>query len=300
MIERVPRVSIGLPVYNGQEYLGETLDSLLAQTFSDFELIICDNASEDATQEICETYARQDDRIRYYRNEQNLGAAKNYNKTFQLAVGEYFRWNSYDDTCAPHYLERSVHELDHEPGVIVCYSRTLLIDGKGDVLEYYSDDLNLRSPLPRERFGKLLRTPGWCNPIFGLMRTRLLAKTPLIGAYPRSDRTLLGQLALMGEFSELPEYLFSRRVHEKISTEVNVSERDLAAWFDTSIRGKLIFPRWRRYFEYIKAIMTAPISIVDRAYSLSYIAGFALSARKWQGLAGDVGSLLRPGARRQE
>lgn len=300
MSERTPRVSIGLPVYNGQEFLEETLDSLLSQTFADFELIICDNASTDATQEICETYARRDDRIRYYRNEQNLGAAKNYNKTFKLAAGEYFRWNSYDDTCAPQYLEKSVQELDREPEVIVCYSRTMLIDGKGDVLEYYSDDLNLRSPSPRERFRKLLLTPGWCNPIFGLMRSRFLAKTPLIGAYPRSDRTLLGQLALMGEFSELPEYLFSRRVHEKISTEVNVSERDLAAWFDTSTRGKLIFPRWRRYFEYIKAIMTAPISLVDRLYSLSYIAGFALSNRKWQGLAGDVSSMLRPGARRQE
>jgi glycosyltransferase involved in cell wall biosynthesis len=300
MSERTPRVSIGLPVYNGEDYLVETLDSLLAQTFTDFELIICDNASSDATQEICEGYAAKDRRIRYVRNAQNLGAAKNYNKTFELAAGEYFRWNSYDDTCAPQYLEQCVQKLDREPGVILCYSKTILIDGRGEVLEYYSDDLDLRSPVPHERFRKLLHTPGWCNPIFGLIRSRVLAKTPLIGAYPRSDRTLLGQLALMGEFCELPDFLFSRRVHDKISTEVNVSERDLAAWFDTSTRGKLIFPRWRRYFEYLKAIMNAPISLADRMHSLSYIAGFALSNRKWQGLAGDVSSMLRPGATRQK
>lgn len=82
-----PRVSIGLPVYNGEVFLAETLNSILSQTFQDFELIICDNASTDQTQEICRKFARQDERIRYYRNEANLGAAKNFNRVFSLARG---------------------------------------------------------------------------------------------------------------------------------------------------------------------------------------------------------------------
>ena len=94
-----PRVSIGLPVYNGQEFLEETLHSILNQTFNDFELIICDNASTDRTAEICRSFAKRDRRIRYYRNEINLGAAKNFNGVFFLARGEYLKWSDNDDLC---------------------------------------------------------------------------------------------------------------------------------------------------------------------------------------------------------
>ena len=96
-----PRVSIGLPVYNGDNYLAETLDSILAQTFTDFELIISDNGSTDRTEAICRRYAAQDHRVRYVRNPSNLGAARNYKRAFELARGEYFKWNGHDDPLAP-------------------------------------------------------------------------------------------------------------------------------------------------------------------------------------------------------
>src|SRR5436190_12174806 len=96
---RDPIVSIGLPVFNGERYLRQALDSLLGQDFQDFELIISDNASTDRTAEICRAYVAKDRRIRYYRNESNIGSAPNYRRVFELARGEFFKWCSHDDVC---------------------------------------------------------------------------------------------------------------------------------------------------------------------------------------------------------
>src|SRR3954470_1068595 len=97
MSERRPRVSIGLPVYNGQRFLAPAVSSLLAQTFADFELVICDNASTDDTEAICRRFAERDPRVRYHRNEQNVGAAPNFNRALALSTGQYFKWAAHDD-----------------------------------------------------------------------------------------------------------------------------------------------------------------------------------------------------------
>jgi glycosyltransferase involved in cell wall biosynthesis len=100
-----PRLSIGMPVFNGEKYLKEALDSILAQTYSDFELLISDNASTDRTEQICREYAAKDRRIRYYRNEKNIGAPKNFNRVFELSSGKYFRWATFTHPSAkPNYL----------------------------------------------------------------------------------------------------------------------------------------------------------------------------------------------------
>ena len=104
----IPRVSIGLPVYNGERYLRESIDSILAQTFQDFELVVCDNASTDETARICEEYAERDPRVRYFRNARNIGGINNANLTFERSRGDLFRWAAHDDVCAPVLLERCV------------------------------------------------------------------------------------------------------------------------------------------------------------------------------------------------
>ena len=129
-----PRVSIGLPIYNAEQFLEETLRSLLSQTVPDFELIITDNASTDNTQNICQAYAARDDRIRYYRNEQNIGCDPNFNRVFSLSRGKYFKWAAFDDVCAPNFLEVCLEVLDNEPQVILCYPKTKLIDLEGKFL----------------------------------------------------------------------------------------------------------------------------------------------------------------------
>ncbi len=115
------RLSIGLPVYNGERFLSAAIDSLLRQTFEDFELIISDNASTDATGAICRGYADQDRRIRYLPTKENIGSAPNFNRVIELASAPYFSWAAHDDVRAPQYLERCVEVLDRDPSVILAY-----------------------------------------------------------------------------------------------------------------------------------------------------------------------------------
>ncbi len=124
----MPRVSVGLPVYNGENFIKDALDSILAQTFEDFELIISDNASTDGTQQICRQYTSKDQRIRYIRNDGNIGASKNFNQVFELSSGEYFKWIAHDDLCAPEFLERCVEVLDQDPSIVLCFARPKAID----------------------------------------------------------------------------------------------------------------------------------------------------------------------------
>src|SRR5215212_10104103 len=107
-----PRVTVGIPVYNGAKYLGQAIESVLAQTFADFELIICDNASTDATAAIALDYAARDPRVRYARNRENLGVGRNFNRLIELGMGQYFKWLAADDVIAPEFLERCVEALD--------------------------------------------------------------------------------------------------------------------------------------------------------------------------------------------
>jgi glycosyltransferase involved in cell wall biosynthesis len=269
MKNNTPLISIGMPVYNGDLYLEKAIDAILKQTFTDFELIISDNASSDRTSEICLNYADRDSRIRYYRNETNLGAAKNYNRVFELARGEYFKWAAHDDWCAPEYLEKCLEILQKEPSVILCYTKAYLVKEQENNLSIYTeDDLNIRSSKPHERLYKLLDTYGWNHvpQVFGLMRTDVLKKTLLIANYPHADRVLLAELALLGEFCELSDRLFYRRVHPKISQWANATDETLANWYDTKKKDKLVMAQWRRYFEYFHIIDRTELGWIEKVF----------------------------------
>ena len=135
MTQSPPKVSLGLPVYNGETFLAETLDSLLAQTFDDFELVISDNASTDDSQQICERYAALDPRVRYVRQVENRGAAWNFGEVFRLARGEYFKWCAHDDVCLPEFLAECVKVLDETPSVAWCMTGIEVIDRFGNPLD---------------------------------------------------------------------------------------------------------------------------------------------------------------------
>ena len=130
-MNRTPRVSVGVPVYNAEKYLRQSLESLLAQTFEDVEIIISDNCSADATEAICREFAQRDSRIRYLRQPENLGAIANFNHVFAEARGEYFKWAAYDDLCEPTFLQRCVDVLDKNPDVGWCHSKSDRIDADG-------------------------------------------------------------------------------------------------------------------------------------------------------------------------
>lgn len=260
-------MSIGLPVHNGERFLAEALESLLSQSFSDFELIISDNASTDATESICREYAAKDPRIRYVRNRKNLGAAENYNLVVQASSGRYFKWAAHDDLCHADFLARCVEILDKDDTVVVCYSRTMIIDENGGELWEYADEIDLTGPTARGRFRKwLLEAPGECNAVFGLIRTAALKKTGLIGKFKASDMILLGELALRGKLMRLPDILFYRRDHPGTSVRAHHGDGAREAWFDPAHRRRIPMP-WTRWFrEYMKAVARAPIDASDKMY----------------------------------
>ena len=156
-----PRLSIGLPVYNGEEYLAESLDALLGQTYEDFELVISDNASTDATEDICRRYAALDPRIRYLRLPRNIGATPNHNRVFAESRGELFKWASHDDLYGRDLLRRCVEALDERPDVILAHAGQAVIDGDGRLKVPYEYGLATDSPCPPERFRSLLFEPRW-------------------------------------------------------------------------------------------------------------------------------------------
>jgi glycosyltransferase involved in cell wall biosynthesis len=283
-----PRVSIGLPVYNSEKYLEEALNAILGQTFSDFELVISDNASTDRTGQICSAYASRDRRIRYVCNESNLGAARNFNRVFALSRGTYFRWASYDDLIAPQTIERCVDVLDREPRVVLAYPKTTNIDADGNVLDRYEDNFAFGEAAPHMRFHSFLkRMYGHnFNALFGVIRRRVLEETTLIGSYHSSDTILLAQLVLRGEFSEVPEYLFFKRFHPEISTVVCKTEADFAAWHDTAANGASTAPLLTRVHEFIRTIHNGPLSRQQKTYCYGLLAThYLFEGKRWRSYA---------------
>jgi len=254
-------VSIGLPVYNGENFLGDAIESILNQTFEDFELIISDNASTDRTEKICRSYARMDSRIRYHRNSKNVGAAANFNKTFQLSIGKYFKWSAHDDICRDDFLYRCVEALEKTPEVVLTYTKTMKINENKDIIEYYDVKLPTDSLNAAIRYDALTHIGYKCYEVFGLIRSSALEKTDLIGNYANGDGVLLVQLALLGRFIQVPEYLFGSRKHPEQSEAIYWwklhSHRAWAEWFDPSNKDRLMFPYWKMYLEFFKAIRLA-------------------------------------------
>jgi glycosyltransferase involved in cell wall biosynthesis len=260
-----PLVSIGLPVYNGEDFIEKTLESILQQTFANFELIISDNASTDSTENICRSYASKDERIRYYRNEKNLGAAKNYNQLVDMAKGKYFRWAAADDLIAPEYLALCVNTLDNNQDILVSQTKVRLIDEKDQHLRDHDDLLHFISEKPHVRLSKyLFRGVGMWNAIFGLIRIEQLRETPLIGTYIGSDQVLLGELILRGKVYQIPDRLFSRRKHSKQADGAynsgDKARKSLAAWYDPENRKKYLLPyHVQHFFSYMKNIQRVPL-----------------------------------------
>jgi glycosyltransferase involved in cell wall biosynthesis len=252
--ENVPLVSIGLPVHNGEAFLHQALDSLLSQTFEDFELIISDNASTDRTREICLARAARDPRIRYFRNDTNQGAAYNFNRVFTLARGKYFKWAAHDDYCEPDFLQECVSILEGDSSVILCYPRAKVVDSEGHVLlEYHSTMTAAGSPLAHQRFDAVINRRPRCSEIFGLALCDALRHTRLIGSYIASDRALLAELALLGRFQEVPFCLLVNRDHAQRSVRL-YPLRMRGGWFHPRLTGKIGFPTWKLLLEYAKCI----------------------------------------------
>ncbi len=258
---RPPRVSIGLPVFNGERYLARAIESVLGQDFRDLELIVCDNASTDRTPEICAAHARRDARVRYFRNPRNLGAGPNYDRCFRLARGEYFKWAAHDDRLAPDYLSRTVAALDAAPEAVLCTTGVAEIGPEDEVRRVYRNVFpGIDAPGPARRLAALIHTRHECEDFFGLFRRAALLGSSLHGTYSGSDRVLLAEMALRGPWTGVPEPLFLHREHEgRYTRAVLLGDRPEAAlWLDTAVpaaRASRMFHLvvYRHYLRVVRA-----------------------------------------------
>ncbi len=272
-----PLVSIGVPVYNGERYLADALDSLLAQTFEDFEIIICDNASSDRTEEIGRGYAAQDVRVRYVRNPRNLGAPGNYRRTFELSRGRYFRWAAADDLSAPQFLARCVEVLDREPGAVLVYPKTRFIDENDRVTAEYDDRLHIQGARASERFAQVVERLRRCNAMYGVMRAGVLKRTGSLRDFVGADLVWLAELSLYGTFWEIPEFLFSRRFHPGASSAMDGAQ--LKVFYDPANPRRLALRHWRHLGEYLRAVERAPLGGAEKLRLRLYVARMAVGSR---------------------
>jgi glycosyltransferase involved in cell wall biosynthesis len=263
----MPRLTIGLPVYNGEAFLREAIDSLLGQTYTDFELVISDNASTDSTAEICKEYVSRDSRVRYFRHDANCGAAKNYNGIFERCATELFKWAAHDDVCAPTFLARCVEALDRKKDAVLAFTQAMIIDGQGrriDAGSGYDPSITLSSPDVRRRFHELVCTRHRCFAIFGVLRSSALRATTLLRSYSHSDRLLLGQLILDGPCAHIAEPLFFSRVHAEASGQLFSQPAALLTWWDPAKRGRFLFPHWRVWAEYLRIVQRSSVRTSER------------------------------------
>jgi len=288
---RPPRVTLGVPVYNGARHLEPCLESLIAQTYDDLEIVISDNASTDRTPEICRSYCERDERVRYYRQPRNLGVAANYRVVLELARGELFKWAAHDDVCAPEFVERCVAALDRSSAVVLAFPKIQFIDDSGKVLSGYDAGVRWRDhPKAYGRLADLLtdRTRNLCKWQFGLMQRDLLLRTGLIGNYNASDEVLMAELALLGQFVEVDEPLFLSRIHETSSMRANPEAVDLARWYDPHWSGQYPMARTRVLFGWIAAIVRSPIPRHEKIAGLALLARWLVSDRHWRIIGGEM------------
>jgi glycosyltransferase involved in cell wall biosynthesis len=271
-----PLVSIGLPVYNGERFLAQALDSLLGQTLGDLELIISDNASTDRTAEICKDYAARDARIRYIRQERNKGAMWNFNFVAQQARGRYFKWSSANDFCDPRLLEKCVAVLRSDSGAVLCHGRTCIVDEDTDERTPYAGDVCATDARPSERFMVVARSLKLNNPVWSVMRLDVLRRTPLHRHYLAGDIVLTFELALHGHFILLPEILLYRRFGPRTWSE-RLSPTDKSEYLFAG--AELRFPKWRRRIDLVRAVLRAPISGSEKLRTLLQTANHSLRVR---------------------
>jgi glycosyltransferase involved in cell wall biosynthesis len=277
---KAPRLTIGLPVYNGENYVAESIDAILGQTFEDFVLVISDNASTDSTGDICRQYEKDDTRVRYIRQPRNVGLAPNHNFLAARAETELFKWASHDDLYARDLLARCIEALDSRPEVVLAHSWTAMIDDSGSVTRATEYPLDTSSRSVPARFHSLLFDSGGDDD-GGVVRLELLRRVAKKNSYHHADRTTMTELALYGPFYHVPDWLYFRRDHPARAERACPTVRSRCANMDPRRANRFRHPVVRLYAEYawayVAALQRAPISNSDRVACYRVLARWLLS-----------------------
>ena len=272
MSSHQPRLSIGIPVFNGDDFLSETLDSLRAQTFDDFEIIISDNASTDRTEEIGRDYVQLDSRIRYSRNAENLGLSRNCNLLPPLARGSLFKWAMADDPYEVRFLEVCLAILDAHPDSVMACTQAQFIDAQGKEIQVTAPFFNLPFEDAFDRVHAVFRYRSWVNSILGVIRLEPLLETKLLPHYSGGDYALLAHLALRGKILESPERLLRRRLHRHASSQVADDSKRVGEMV-TGKTGQRAFPEWSRLRDDLRTAVNPQFSFLESLRLLAALGG---------------------------
>ncbi len=267
-----PLVTIGVPAYNSERHLRQSLDSLLAQTYRDFVLVISDNASTDATAEICQQYVRRDPRVQYFRNPVNVGMTGNFNRVFELTHTKYIKWSTADDFWAPDMLADAVAVMEADPSVAVCYPQTIIVDDEGREQGPYYDKLHLMQADPVERFLGLIENIKLVNHHLGLLRTDAVRRTRLFGKHVSADIGFLAEMSLYGKFFEVRKPQFYRRFHIDSSSWNRGDQEQEARRFHAANVRRVPFNTWRYHGTFSGAVLRSPLSLAKKTKLLYHIA----------------------------
>lgn len=212
----------GVPVLNGAAHLEEALESLLAQSYADFGILLFDNCSTDATPEIARRFAQRDARVRYRRGSETVGAIDNWRRTFRAAIAEfgyveYFAFGGDHDLWHPLWLESLIRELDADDSAVLAFPVTVRIGRDGQCLKpkrrtpFVSETMAVADRVERVRRVAYLVEPRVPNAAYGLYRTRALERCRVWPYALKPDRLLMTQLAVLGTFRHVPRELWMRR-----------------------------------------------------------------------------------------
>lgn len=265
-----PLVTIGLPVYNSERYVEQSLKSLLAQTYRNFVLIISDNASTDGTAAICRRYEQADPRVKYYRNETNIGNPRNFNRIFDLTATPYLKWSTADDYWAPTFLERAMEVMERDPTIALCYPQAILVDADGQSPQNFDDVLHLMQNDPAARFLQLLQTIKLAHQHLGVIRMSHLRQTRVLGTHVGSDINMLAELTLYGKFFELPERLFFRRFHKDSGSWKRGDAAHEARRYHAASK-QVGFAKWRSQLAFFVAVHRSPLPLASKLALYRYL-----------------------------
>ena len=265
------RVSIGFPVFNGEPFIRKAIESHLAQTYGDFELIISDNASTDNTAVICAEYARLDKRVRVVRQAVNCGVNQNHMRAFSMARGEYFRWAAADDIPSTDLLAHAVSVLDRDTAIVTYVPDTANIDEANTSTRRLERSLNLRSVSPVERAASVLSNSYQMVFLQGLMRRSTLLSTSCRWNYFGWDFILLLELALRGQICNVEGPLLYRRLHGGSAALSTRKISEVRKWIDPTVRSRILLPHWKWAWERVRAVLRCPLPVHDRVKLLALV-----------------------------
>jgi glycosyltransferase involved in cell wall biosynthesis len=264
-------VTVCVPVYNGERFLAQCLDSLLAQAYANFVLLISDNASTDRTREICQQYVKADSRVRYDRTPVNVGMYGNYNRVLGLVDTPYLKLANADDFWAPEMLADAMEQMERDPSLVLCHPRAVLVDEHGSEIRRYERPLHLMEDDPAVRFRRVLTELGLVNQLMGVIRTDAVRSMLPFMSDPPADAVFLAELSLHGRIMELPKFHYFRRFHEECSSWDRQSESHQVRLVSGTGTRRIHLATWKYHWGLARRVLHSPLGLRAKMGLLSFI-----------------------------